>query len=122
MAILARLNVNGQGLSVAEKHRPLRPTIDASPLKRATTTESKIAMTFRGGTHDLWVRYWLAAGGVNPETAPATLGIPPAQMVANLKAGTQDAFCVGEPWGGQTVNQRVGYTACLTSEIWMNHP
>ena len=79
-------------------------------------------MTFRGGTHDLWLRYWLAAGGINPDTDVSTIVIPPPQMVANMKAGTQDAFCVGEPWNGQLVNQKVGYTACLTIEIWMNHP
>ncbi len=79
-------------------------------------------MTFRGGTHDLWVRYWLAAAGINPDTDISTIVIPPPQMVANMKAGTQDAFCVGEPWNGQLVNQKAGYTACLTSEIWMNHP
>jgi len=79
-------------------------------------------MTFRGGTHDLWIRYWLAAGGINPYVDCSTIVIPPPQMVANLKAGTQDAFCVGEPWNGQTVNQKIGYTATTTSEIWMNHP
>ena len=68
-----------------------------------------LAMTFRGGTHDLWVRYWLAAGGINPETDVSTIVIPPPQMVANMKAGTQDAFRVGEPWNGQLVNQRIGY-------------
>jgi nitrate/nitrite transport system substrate-binding protein len=83
---------------------------------------AKVAMTFRGGTHDLWIRYWLAAAGINPETDVSTIVIPPPQMVANLKAGTQDAFCVGEPWNGQTVNQKIGYTATTTSEIWMNHP
>jgi nitrate/nitrite transport system substrate-binding protein len=52
----------------------------------------------------------------------STIVIPPPQMVANMKAGTQDAFCVGEPWNAQLINQKIGYTACLTSEIWMNHP
>jgi nitrate/nitrite transport system substrate-binding protein len=89
---------------------------------KAAGNMAKIAMTFRGGTHDLWIRYWLAAGGINPDADVSTIVIPPPQMVANMKAGTQDAFCVGEPWNGQLVNQRVGYTACLTSEIWMNHP
>ena len=45
-------------------------------------------MTFRGGTHDLWIRYWLAAGGINPDTDVSTIVIPPPQMVANMKAGT----------------------------------
>ena len=68
-------------------------------------------MTFRGGTHDLWIRYWLAAGGIDPDSDITTIVMPPPQMVANMKVGTQDAFCVGEPWNGQLVNQKIGYTA-----------
>ena len=83
---------------------------------------AKIAMTWRGGTHDLWIRYWLASAGINPDADVSLIVIPPPQMVANMKTGTQDAFCVGEPWNGQLVNQKIGYTACLTSEMWMNHP
>ncbi|WP_340645006.1 CmpA/NrtA family ABC transporter substrate-binding protein [Phenylobacterium sp.] len=128
MYILARLNTNGQGISVGNDLKALKVGLNAAGAKakfaqlKAAKTPAKIAMTFRGGTHDLWVRYWLAAAGINPETDVSTIIIPPPQMVANLKAGTQDAFCVGEPWNGQTVNQKIGYTATTTSEIWMNHP
>jgi nitrate/nitrite transport system substrate-binding protein len=122
MVILARLNTNGQGLSVAEKHKPLKPTIDASALKKSLTTESKIAMTFRGGTHDLWIRYWLAAGGIDPDKDVQTIVVPPPQMVANMKVGTMDAFCVGEPWNDQLVNQKIGFTAAVTGELWRDHP
>ncbi|HTK34402.1 MAG TPA: CmpA/NrtA family ABC transporter substrate-binding protein [Caulobacteraceae bacterium] len=128
MYILARLNLNGQAISVGNDLKAVKVGLDAAGAKakfaqlKAAGNIAKIAMTFRGGTHDLWVRYWLAAAGINPEVDISTIVIPPAQMVANLKAGTQDAFCVGEPWGGQTVNQKIGYSACLTSEIWMNHP
>ena len=122
MVITARLNVNGQGLSVGEKHRALKPTIDASGLKRAMTQESKVAMTFRGGTHDLWIRYWLAAGGIDPDRDVQTIVVPPPQMVANMKVGTMDAFCVGEPWNDQLVNQRIGFTAAVTGELWRDHP
>ena len=62
-------------------------------------------MTFRGGTHDLWIRYWLAAGGIDPDKDVSTIVVPPPQMVANMKVGTMDAFCVGEPWNDQLVNQ-----------------
>ena len=128
MYILARLNLNGQAISVGNDLKAVKVGLNSAGAKakfaqlKAANNVAKVAMTFRGGTHDLWVRYWLAAGGVNPDTDISTIVIPPPQMVANLKAGTQDAFCVGEPWNGQTVNQKVGYTACLTSEIWMNHP
>jgi len=128
MNILARLNINGQAISVGNDLKAVKVGLNSAGAKakfaqmKASGNIAKVAMTFRGGTHDLWIRYWLAAGGINPDVDVSTIVIPPAQMVANLKAGTQDAFCVGEPWGGQTVNQRIGYTACLTSELWMNHP
>ncbi|MBL6454099.1 ABC transporter substrate-binding protein [Belnapia sp. T6] len=122
MVITARLNTNGQALSVGEKHKALKPTIDSSALKRAFTPESKVAMTFRGGTHDLWIRYWLAAGGIDPDKEVQTIVVPPPQMVANMKVGTMDAFCVGEPWNDQLVNQKIGFTAAVTGELWKDHP
>jgi nitrate/nitrite transport system substrate-binding protein len=128
MNILARLNINGQAISVGNDLKAVKVGLNSAGAKakfaqlKAAGNMAKVAMTFRGGTHDLWIRYWLAAGGINPETDVSTIVIPPAQMVANLKSGTQDAFCVGEPWNDQTVHQKIGYTACVTSEIWMNHP
>ncbi|MCB4823988.1 CmpA/NrtA family ABC transporter substrate-binding protein [Roseicella aerolata] len=122
MVITARLNTNGQAISVAEKHKGLKPSIDASALKRALTAESKVAMTFRGGTHDLWIRYWLAAAGIDPDKEVQTIVVPPPQMVANMKVGTMDAFCVGEPWNDQLVNQKIGFTAAVTGELWKDHP
>lgn len=128
MNILARLNLNGQGISVGNDLKAVKVGLSSVGAKakfaqlKAAGNTAKVAMTFRGGTHDLWLRYWLAAGGINPDTDVSTIVIPPPQMVANMKAGTQDVFCVGEPWNGQLVNQKVGYTACTTSELWMDHP
>jgi nitrate/nitrite transport system substrate-binding protein len=128
MYILARLNLNGQGISVGNDLKNVQVGLNAGGAKakfaqmKAAGNIAKIAMTYRGGTHDLWIRYWLAAAGINPDTDVSTIVIPPPQMVANMKAGTQDAFCVGEPWNGQLVSQKIGYTATTTSEIWMNHP
>lgn len=128
MSILARLNTNGQGISVANTYADLKVGLNAAPLleafkKRiAEGKEVKIAMTFRGGTHDLWIRYWLAAGGIDPDKDVQTIVVPPPQMVANMKVGSMDAFCVGEPWNAQLVNQKEGYSALVTGEIWKNHP
>jgi nitrate/nitrite transport system substrate-binding protein len=122
MGILARLNTNGQAISVAAKHASHGAKLDASPLRRVLTQESKVAMTFRGGTHDLWLRYWLAAAGIDPDRDVSTIVVPPPQMVANMRVGTMDAFCVGEPWNAQLVNQRLGYTALTTGEFWKDHP
>lgn len=122
MALLARLNTNGQAISVAAKHMALGARLDAAPLRRALNSDSKVAMTFRGGTHDMWIRYWLAAAGIDPERDVSTIVVPPPQMVANMRVGTMDAFCVGEPWNAQLVTQRLGYTAIVTGEFWKDHP
>jgi nitrate/nitrite transport system substrate-binding protein len=125
MAILARLNTNGQAISVSKALMPLGAKLNAGALKAAFAAKqgsNKVAMTFRGGTHDLWLRYWLAAGGIDPDRDVETIVVPPPQMVANMKVGTMDAFCVGEPWNDQLVHQSLGYTACVTGEIWKDHP
>ena len=48
--------------------------------------------------------------------------VPPPQMVANMKVGNMDAFCVGEPWNEQLVHQGIGFTALTTGELWFRHP
>jgi len=128
MAILARLNLDAQAISVGSAYADLKVGIDAGALKevfakkKADGAPAKVAMTFPGGTHDLWLRYWLAAGGIDPDSDVETIVVPPPQMVANMKVGTMDCFCVGEPWNAQLVNQGVGYTAVNTAEIWSKHP
>ena len=74
--------------------------------KKAAGKSIKAAMTFPGGTHDLWIRYWLAAGGIDPDKDIETIVVPPPQMVANMKVGTMDCFCVGEPWNLQLIHQK----------------
>jgi nitrate/nitrite transport system substrate-binding protein len=81
-----------------------------------------VAITFPGGTHDLWMRYWLAAGGIDPTKDVSVIPVPPPQMVANMKVGNMAAFCVGEPWNAQLVNQQLGYSALITGQLWKNHP
>ena len=79
------------------------------------------AMTFPGGTHDIWLRYWLAAAKV-AQSSVKIITIPPPQMVANMKAGNMDGFCVGEPWGGVAVEQDIGFTHISTQDLWKHHP
>lgn len=128
MYILARLNVDGQGISVANAHKDLGVELDSSVLKAKATEANAagkrmtFAVTFPGGTHDLWMRYWLAAGGIDPDNDVSTIVVPPPQMVANMKTGTMDAFCVGEPWNAQLINQNVGFSALTTGQLWNNHP
>ena len=128
MYTLLSLNEDCQGLSVSNEYKDLKVGTDCSALKeafakkKAAGKEVKVAMTFPGGTHDLWIRYWLAAGGIDPDKDVSTITVPPPQMVANMKVGTMDAFCVGEPWNEQLVNQEIGFTAATTGEIWFKHP
>ncbi|MGV6875684.1 CmpA/NrtA family ABC transporter substrate-binding protein [Pseudochelatococcus sp. B33] len=125
---LLNLNENCQGISVASTYADTGVGLDSSPLReafakrKAEGREPTVAMTFPGGTHDFWVRYWLAAGGIDPTRDVNLIVVPPPQMVANMKVGNMDAFCVGEPWNEQLVNQKIGFTATTTSEIWPRHP
>lgn len=128
MYILARLNLDSQCISVANEYADLKLGVDATPFKAALEKKKasgkavKAAMTFPGGTHDLWIRYWLAAGGIDPDKDIETIVVPPPQMVANMKVGTMDCFCVGEPWNLQLIHQNIGYTAITTGELWNKHP
>ncbi len=128
MYTLLNLNEDGQAISVSNEYKDLNVQKDASPLKqaferkKAAGKELTAAMTFPGGTHDLWIRYWLAAGGIDPDTEIKVIVVPPPQMVANMKVGTMDCFCVGEPWNEQLVNQNIGYSALTTGELWFKHP
>ncbi len=128
MYILARLNTNGQAISVANKFKELNVNLEIKGLKesanqaKANKKSLKFGITFPGGTHDLWMRYWLAAGGINPDQDVVLEPVPPPQMVANMKVNTIDSFCVGEPWNAQLVNQKLGYSALVTGELWKDHP
>ncbi len=128
MYILARLNVNGQALSLSNEFLKEKVTISDPKIKaiadrkKASGKLLKAAMTFPGGTHDLWMRYWLSANGVNPDTEADLVVVPPAQMIANLQTGTMDTFCVGEPWNQRAVNKKIGYTGAITGELWKDHP
>lgn len=128
MYILARLNVDGQCISVGQEYADIAVGVDASGFKEALAkkkaggTPVRAAMTFPGGTHDLWIRYWMAAAGIDPDADIETIVVPPAQMVANMKVGSMDCFCVCEPWNEQLKNQKIGYTALTTGELWNKHP
>ncbi len=72
--------------------------------------------------HNLLLRYWLAAGGVDPNHDLSVNTIPPAQMIAQLEAGNIDGYCVGEPWNVRASIENLGYTIATDLEIWDGHP
>lgn len=126
LPVAMNLNVNGQAITLAKdmcgsvgfkQMGQVRPAVDGLRSKK----EATFAMTFPGGTHDLWLRYWLAAAGVD-QSAVKIITVPPAQMVANMKVGNMDGFCVGEPWGGVAVQDNIGFTQISTQDIWRHHP
>jgi nitrate/nitrite transport system substrate-binding protein len=121
------LNRNGQSITlkaalkgkVQADPKALKPLVDAA---RAAGAPMTFAMTFPPGTHAMWMRYWLAAGGIHPDQDVSLITIPPPQMIANMKIGKMDGFCVGEPWNARAVADGIGFTALNTQDIWKDHP
>ncbi len=121
------LNRNGQAISlkaelkgkVGADPKALKPFVDAA---KAAGKPMRFAMTFPPGTHAMWMRYFLGAGGIDPDRDVALITVPPAQMIANMRVGAMDGFCVGEPWNARAIADGIGYTAITTQEIWRDHP
>jgi nitrate/nitrite transport system substrate-binding protein len=121
------INRNGQSITLAKSFRGkvvddprvLKPAADEAKAKGAPLT---FAMTFPAGTHALWMRYYLGAGGINPDRDITLITIPPPQMVANMKIGKMDGFCVGEPWNARAIADDIGFTSVNTQDLWKDHP
>jgi bicarbonate transport system ATP-binding protein len=79
-------------------------------------------MVHPSSMHNLLLRYWLAAGGIDPDRDVNLMTIPPAQMVVDLKAGTIDGYCVGEPWNYRAASEGLGFTIASDLGIWNGHP
>jgi len=127
MRIAMMLNVNGQAITLSndfcgkvgfKQMNKVTPVVAA---KLKAEKEVTFAMTFPGGTHDLWLRNWMSLAGLN-QKAVKIITIPPPQMVANMKVGNMDGYCVGEPWGGVAVKQGIGFTQIASQNIWKDHP
>ena len=80
------------------------------------------AQTFPTGTHAMWLYYWLASAGINPFKDAKVITVPPPQMVANMRVGNMDGFCVGEPWNHRAIMDKIGITAVTSQDIWQDHP
>jgi len=127
MVIPFCLNHNGQAITLNKALRDkgvttpqaLKPLVDEA---RRTGSPMTFAMTFPPGTHAMWMRYWLAAGGINPDKDVTLITIPPPQMVANMKVGKMDGFCVGEPWNARAIADDIGFTAVTSQQLWKDHP
>ena len=79
------------------------------------------AMVHPASMHNLVLRYWLASGEIDPDWDLSVAIVPPPQMVANLKAGNIDAYCVGEPWNSLAVAQELGVVLKTDLELFPGH-
>ncbi len=121
------LNRNGQAISLSNKFKG-KVCGDSKAIKPFAEKAKSLgepltfAMTFPPGTHAMWTRYYLGAGGINPDKDISLIVIPPAQMVANMKIGKMDGFCVGEPWNARLIADGIGFTSVTTQDMWTDHP
>jgi nitrate/nitrite transport system substrate-binding protein len=127
MVIPWLLNRNGQAITLNNqlKRAGVRTAKDVKPLAdkaKAAGEPLTFAMTFPPGTHAMWIRYWLASGGIHPDKDVSLITVPPAQMVANMKVDKMDGFCVGEPWNNRAIVDGIGFTAMTTQQMWKDHP
>jgi nitrate/nitrite transport system substrate-binding protein len=125
MANLMTLNQNGQAITLSAELQE-KGIRDAAGLKtligQSAPGSYTFAHTFPTGTHAMWLYYWLANAGINPFDDIRTVVVPPPQMVMNMRIGNMVGFCVGEPWNTRAINDRIGFTAATSQEIWPDHP
>ena len=118
----------------------IRHPISAAALKPVVDSYAQqgkpfnMGMVFPVSTHNYELRYWLAAGGLNPGyytdgdvsgtvDADVKLSVtPPPQMPATLEAGTIEGYCVGEPWNQAAVQKGIGVPVITDDEIWHDNP
>src|SRR6266849_6705850 len=124
MAVLMNLNHNGQAITLSSQLGEKGAT-DGEKLAALIAKEKReytFAQTFPTGTHAMWLYYWLATYGINPLSDVKTITVPPPQMVANMRVGNMDGFCVGEPWGARAIADKIGFTTITTQALWKDHP
>ncbi|MBW4559941.1 MAG: nitrate ABC transporter ATP-binding protein [Mojavia pulchra JT2-VF2] len=95
----------------------LKTAINASPDQILT-----LGIVHPTSMQNLILRYWLAAGGIDPDRDVSLTVIPPTEMVSQLKAGNIDGYCAGEPWNYLAVHEDIGFVAATALEIWSGQP
>jgi nitrate/nitrite transport system substrate-binding protein len=124
MAVLMNLNHNGQAITLSKKLAD-KGAVNGTSLAKLMASEKReytFAQTFPTGTHAMWLYYWLASHGIHPLKDAKVITVPPPQMVANMRVGNMDGFCVGEPWNQRAIADGIGMTATTTQAIWKDHP
>lgn len=133
------LNLNGNAITVSkavfeEISRTSPELLDIRPLSAAVLKPLIAARQARGeppltfahvylhSMHAYELRYWLFAGGIDPDKDVELVVIPPERIMNSLTVGEIDGFCVGEPWNNAAVSAGVGRTLINSVEIWPNSP
>jgi NitT/TauT family transport system ATP-binding protein len=128
------LGINGNAITVsAALHAALLGEIDGDPIDPMATARAlarvvaarrssgaeplTFAMTFPFSTHNYQLRFWMAAGGVDPDEDVRLVVLPPPFMVDSLASGHVDGFCVGAPWNSIAVDRGVGHILHFVSDI-----
>ncbi len=119
--VLAR---NGNAITLAKRFHDAGVRTPADFRAVIMQTPDKVhtlGMVHPASMHNLMLRYWLAAGGIDPDQDINLTVIPPPQMVANLQSGNIDGYCSGEPWNSHAVQEGLGFVIATDLEIWAGH-
>jgi bicarbonate transport system substrate-binding protein len=130
MLSFAQLSTQGNGIAIASQHKgqgfglDMSKTADYVKGLKAAGTPFKAAYTFPRVNQDFWIRYWLAAGGIDPGKDVDLIAVPAAQTVASMRTGAMDGFSTGDPWPSRILRdkRKFGFMAVLTAQIWPAHP
>lgn len=130
MVILAMLMSQGNGIAAADAVKDGNLTVDlakSSPgffegFNKKEGRKFRAAYTFPKANQEFWIRWWLSAGGVDPDTAVELLTVPTPETLQGMKNGTMEAFSTGDPWPSRIARDKIGYLAATTSQIWPVHP
>src|SRR3954449_11068533 len=107
-------NINGQGITLAMKHKDKRDPKDWKGMK--------FAIPFDYSMHNYLLRYYLAEHGLDPDTDVQLRSVPPPEMVANLRADNIDGFLAPDNICQRAIYDGVGFMHLLSKEIWDGHP
>ena len=120
------LNLNGNAITLSSElwKRGVRDgkTLRAEILRARNEKMFTFGAVFPFSSHRHLLRKWFSAHGIDPDRDVRIVIVPPPQMVANLKSGNLDGFCVGEPWNSVAVQSRAGWIAATSAELDALHP
>jgi bicarbonate transport system substrate-binding protein len=130
MVVLAMLMSQGNGIAAAESVRSGNLSVDlakSSPgffeaFNKKEGRKFRAAYTFPKANQEFWIRWWFAAGGIDPDTSVELLTVPTPETLQGMKNGTMEAFSTGDPWPSRIARDKIGYLAATTSQIWPVHP